>query len=62
VISVHVNKTRAELVWAEIFPQLETALVHLPALREIRALPCEWPTTEDHDNMVDLGVQPQKHW
>ncbi|KAJ7816739.1 hypothetical protein B0H14DRAFT_3743191 [Mycena olivaceomarginata] len=46
VPGVHVNKRRAEQVWAEIFPQLETALVHLPALREIRALPCEWPTTE----------------
>ncbi|KAJ7836891.1 hypothetical protein B0H14DRAFT_3460436 [Mycena olivaceomarginata] len=46
VPGVHVNKTRAEQVWAEIFSQLETAFVHLPALREVRALPCEWPTTE----------------
>ncbi|KAJ7813950.1 hypothetical protein B0H14DRAFT_1430322 [Mycena olivaceomarginata] len=42
----HMNKTRAEQVWAGIFPRLETALVHLPALRKICALPCEWPTTE----------------
>jgi hypothetical protein len=40
------NKTRAEQVWARIFPRLETALVHLHALRKICALPCEWPTTE----------------
>jgi hypothetical protein len=41
-----VRKTREEQVWADVLLELGTALVHLPALREVRVLACQWPTTE----------------
>ncbi|KAJ7101882.1 hypothetical protein C8R44DRAFT_887683 [Mycena epipterygia] len=40
------NKSREERAWAEFFPTLDVALTHLPALREIRVMACQWPTTE----------------
>ncbi|KAJ7258414.1 hypothetical protein B0H12DRAFT_443805 [Mycena haematopus] len=40
------QRTREDQTWAEVFKELKTVLVHLPALREVRSPACQWPTTE----------------
>ncbi|KAF7338898.1 F-box domain-containing protein [Mycena sanguinolenta] len=40
------SKTREDQAWTEIFAELEAALERFPALREIRSMSYEWPTTE----------------
>ncbi|KAJ6568642.1 hypothetical protein B0H19DRAFT_989151 [Mycena capillaripes] len=51
---------REEEAWANIFRELEKALPHFPALREVRALACEWPTTE-HAISKSVWVQAAEH-
>ncbi|KAF8217419.1 hypothetical protein K438DRAFT_1924921 [Mycena galopus ATCC 62051] len=43
---INSRAAREDLAWAEVFPGLEAALEHLPALSQIRSLACQWPTTE----------------
>ncbi|KAJ7101923.1 hypothetical protein C8R44DRAFT_887717 [Mycena epipterygia] len=48
------NKSREERDWVNFFATLDVA--HLPALREMRVMACQWPTTE-HAIAKSLWVQ-----
>ncbi|KAJ7166543.1 hypothetical protein C8R43DRAFT_1163323 [Mycena crocata] len=48
VLSKHAgyNKTTEQAEWEAFFLTFDAAQLHLPALREVRVLTCEWPTAE----------------